>query len=208
MTKNDLKLIHSCIATGAPKFELDFALVSDDGFYATDTKRAIHFNVPMLGCEGALLHKKLLNGFTSLMSKDDSATIGADGFLHCGLVQMDCNTIDFQDYKFPDVKRIVNQTLEYGFTLNDISDLQFELSQKDCFIDSSLLSPIIEYSDCSSYAVSFNKQKTEGDTTSTGIVKIIGLYNTEEISGLTLFTAVIIGREFKEKAKEQLLFDI
>lgn len=208
MKKNDLKLIGSCIASGNPKVELNYALVSSDGIYATDSRKAIHFNVPMLGCEDMLVHKKVLHGFVSTLDKDDEATIDGFGFLRNGLIKMSCDTFEHDDPKFPDMERILSEKLEYGFEINDISDLHFELTQRECYIDEYLLNPFIELTNCNKYVVSFNKQKVDGNLTDTGRVKIIGLYDTEEETDLVKFTAMIMGREFKTQVKEQLLLDI
>jgi hypothetical protein len=208
MTKNDLKLIGSCIDSSNPKVELNYALVADGGIYATDTRKAIHFNVPMLECEDLLVHKKVLHGFSTLIGKDDQATIDGYGFLRTGLVKMSCDTFDYDEPKFPNLPKILSEKLEYGFEIKDISDLHFELTQRECYVDEHLLNPFIELTDCSKYVVSFNKQKVDGDCTNTGRVKIIGLYNTEEETELVKFTAMIMGREFKTQVKEQLLLDI
>lgn len=208
MTKNDLKLICACIDKNNPKPELNYALVTDDGIYATDTRKAIHFNVPMLGCEDVLVHKTILNGFSSLIAKDDDATIDGYGVLRCGFTKMSCDTYEHDDVKFPDVKKILDQKFDYWFNLRSIDDLHFELTQKECFVDDSLLNPFIEFSNCSNYVISFNKQTIKDDVTNTGMLRIVGLYNTEAETDLVRFTAVVMGREFQTQAKEQLLFDV
>ena len=67
---------------------------------------------------------------------------------------------------------------------------------------------MIENAHCKRYEIFYNKQVIDGKTTNTGRVKIIGLYDTEEECDLVKFTAIIMGREFKTKAHEQLLMDI
>lgn len=208
MTKNDLKLICACIDKNNPKPELNYALVTRDGFYATDTRKAIHFNVPMLECNEILIHKNILNGFASLVTKDDEVAIDGFGYLHCGITKMSCDTFDNNDLKFTNVKKILDQKLDYWFKLKSIDDLHFELTQKECYVDDFRINPFIELSNCNSYLISFNKQKIEDGVTNTGMVKIVGLYNTDDETDLIKFTAIIMGREFKTQAKEQLLLDI
>jgi hypothetical protein len=207
MTKNDLNLIASFIDNKNTKKELEFASIADDGIYATDTKKAIHFNAPMLGLD-LYLHKKLLKGFISYMEKDDEASIDGNGFLRCGNTKMHCDTADYSDFKYPNLKNILNEKFEYKMNLEDIDDIHFELSQRDCFVDDIHLNPIISYSDCKRYIIFFNKQKIDTNTTHTGMAKIVGLYDTEDEVDLVKFTAVVIGREFKTKTQEQLLLNI
>ena len=207
MTKNDLNLIAAFVDNKNPKKELDFANVSYDGIYATDTRRAIHFNVPMLNLD-LYLHKKILKGFTSFMTKDDTASIDGNGFLRCNNIKMSCDTADITDFNYPDLKSILDKNFEYKMDLEDIDDIQFELSQRDCFIDDIYLNPIIEYGNCNRYVIFFNKQKITEDKTNTGLAKIVGLYDTDSEIGLVKFTAVVMGREFKTKTQEQLLLDI
>ena len=60
MFKKDLKLIGEFIAKGYPKLELNFALITNGGIYASDTRKLIHFNLPEFRCEDMLVHKKVL----------------------------------------------------------------------------------------------------------------------------------------------------
>jgi len=211
MKKNDLKLIGAFIDTKNPRIsniDLNYAHLKDDGIYATDTRKAIHFNIPMLGLD-LLLHKKILAGFTSLVSKDDDVSIDGYGFIKCGLTaKMNCDTFPDFDLKKTDIKRIFDMEFDYKFSLTDIDDIHFELTQKDCFIDDIHLNPIIEYADCTRYEIFFNKQTITDQKTNTGAVKVVGLIDTEDEKDLVKFVAIIIGREFKTKAQEQLLLDI
>lgn len=207
MTKNDLNLIAAFVDNKNPKKELDFANVAEDGIYATDTRKAIHFNVPMLNLD-LYLHKKILKGFTSFMTKDDTASIDGNGFLRCNNIKMSCDTEDLVDFKYPDLNSILDRNFEYKMDLEDIEDIQFELSQRDCFIDDVHLNPIIEHGNCNRYVIFFNKQRIAEDKTNTGLAKIVGLYDTDSEIGLVKFTAVVMGREFKTKTQEQLLLDI
>lgn len=208
MTKNDLKLIGSFIDTRNPKIDLNYAHLLDDGIYATDTRKVIHFNIPMLDLD-MLLHKKILAGFTSLMATDDNVTIDSNGYMRLhNSTKMNCNTFPDGDYKRTQIKNLFNQTFDYKITLDEIDDIHFELTQKNCFIDDIHLNAIIEYSNCNNYEIFYNKQKIEDGKTNTGMVKIIGLYNTEDEHNLVKFTAIIMGREFKTQAQEQLLLDL
>ena len=75
------------------------------------------------------------------------------------------------------------------------------------FIDTN--NPIIEFSSgCHNFIIFYDKQVIQDGVTNNGKIKIVGLYNNEDESDLVKFTAVVMGREFKPEAKEQLLFDI
>lgn len=209
MTKNDFNLIHAFIAKGNPKFELNYALVSDDGIYATDTRKAIKYHIPMLGCEDMLASKIVIKSVATSLDKDGSGSIGADGVVVLNDFEQISLDNRLGNFKFPDLQRIILDTkLEYYFELNTIDDIHFELTQKECFIDDVHLIPIISYADCNKYKIFFNKQKGEADTTNTGMVKIVGIHNVDDEVDAIKFEAVIMGREFKTQAKEQLLLDL
>ena len=208
MTKSDLKLIGAFIDTKNPKEDLNYAHLKDDGIYATDTRKVIHFNIPMLGLD-CLLHKKLLAGFANIVGKEDEVSIDGMGYLRINRgVKINCDTFPDIDFKKVDVSRTLDHNFEYKISLEEIDDLHFELTQKDCFIDDIHLNPIIEYGYCKRYEIFYNKQKVDEEKTNTGLVKIIGLYDTEDEYNLVKFTAVIMGREFKTKAQEQLLMEL
>lgn len=208
MTKNDLKLIGAFIDTKNPKEDLNYAHLLEDGIYATDTRKAIHFNIPMLNLK-LFLHKKLLAGFTSAVKPDDNITIDGQGFIRVDRsFKMNCNTFPDIDNQPTSIKKILDQQFEYKISLEEIDDIHFELTQKNCFIDDIHLNAIIEYSNCNRYEVFYNKQKIEDGKTNTGMVKIIGIYNTEDEVNLVKFTSIIMGREFKTQAHEQLLLEL
>lgn len=208
MTKNDLKLIGAFIDTKNLKEDLNYAHLLEDGIYATDTRKAIHFNIPMLNLN-CFLHKKLLAGFISAVKPDDNITIDGQGFIRVGRsFKMNCNTFPDIDNQPTSIKKILNPQFEYKISLDNIDDIQFELTQKNCFIDDMHLIPIIEYSNCNRYEIFYNKQKIEDGKTNTGMVKIIGIYDTEDEANLVKFTAVVMGREFKTQALEQLLLEL
>lgn len=208
MNRNDFNLIHEFIDKGNPKIELSYALVSHDGIYATNTRRAIKYHIPMLDCTNMLASKKIIKCVAQSIEKGTEVSINAEGS-----VMLDsrtsislCNRTD--EIQFPDMEKILTQNLEYYMELSDITDVHFELTQKECFVDDIHLRAIIEYSDCDNYKIFFNKQKNDGDMVNTGAVKIVGEYNTEDEVGLIKFTALIMGREFKTQAKEQLLMNL
>lgn len=208
MTKKDLQLIGAFIDTKNPKVSLNYAHLLEDGVYATDTRKCIHFNIPMLGLN-MLLHKKVFGGFISGVGKDDSVSIDGLGYLKLeGGHKMSCDTWDSADSFDVDFKRILNQEMEFKMTLTDIDDLYLELTQKDCFVHESHLMPIIEFGGCSRYEIFFNKQKVDKDTTNTGLVKIVGIFNEDDEIDKIKFTAVVMGREFKTQAQEQLLMEL
>lgn len=206
MTKNDLKLISAFIDTKNPKAELNFAHLKEDGIYATDTRKLIKFCVPMLGLD-LLLEKRILNGFVSTLGKDDFVSIDGFGFIRIGSVKMNCDTFSYDEVKPVDFDRIMDQEFDNHFFLETIEDLQFELAQRNCFIDEEHLNPIIAYAECTGFYISYNQQKEtiENDvkTKHNGIVKIVGRYSTEDESNLVKFIAVVMGRTFESKAIEE-----
>lgn len=206
MNKNDLKLISAFIDTKNPKAELNFAHLKEDGIYATDTRKLIKFCVPMLGLD-LLLEKRILNGFVSTLSKDDFVSIDGFGFIRTGSVKMNCDTFSYDEVKPVDFDRIMDQEFDNHFFLETIEDLQFELAQRNCFIDEEHLNPIIAYAECTGFYISYNQQKEtiENDvkTKHNGIVKIVGRYSTEDESNLVKFIAVVMGRTFESKAIEE-----
>ena len=206
MTKNNLKLISAFIDTKNPKAELNFAHLKEDGIYATDTRKLIKFCVPMLGL-GLLLEKRILNGFVSTLGKDDFVSIDGFGFIRTGSVKMNCDTFSYDEVKPVDFDRIMDQEFDNHFFLETIEDLQFELAQRNCFIDEEHLNPIIAYAECTGFYISYNQQKEtiENDvkTKHNGIVKIVGRYSTEDESNLVKFIAVVMGRTFESKAIEE-----
>lgn len=209
MNKPDLKLIGGFIDTKNPKEDLSYAHLKDDGIYATDTRKAIHFNIPMLNLN-LYLHKKLLAGFASAVGKDDIVSIDSFGQIRVDNgIRMSCDTFpDNRTQEKTIIKNIFDTQFQYHISLDNIDDIHFELTQKECFIDDIHLNPIIEHSNCTRYEIFYNKQTVEADKTNTGMAKIVGLYDTEDEKDLVKFTAIVMGREFKTQANEQLLFDL
>ena len=206
MNKNDLKLIGAFIDTKNPKAELNFAHLKDDGIYATDTRKLIKFCVPMLGLD-LLLEKRILNGFVSTLGKDDFVSIDGFGFIRTGGAKMSCDTFSYDEVKPVDFDKSMDISFDNHFFLETIEDLQFELAQRNCFIDEEHLNPIIAYAECTGFYISYNQQKetVENDvkTKHNGIVKIVGRYSTEDESNLVKFIAVVMGRTFESKAIEE-----
>lgn len=208
MTKNDLKLIGAFIDTKNLKEDLNYAHLLDDGIYATDTRKAIHYNIPMLNLD-ICVHKKILAGFANILGKDNTASINGYGYLIMDSgIKMKCDNLPDMEYEKADMKRILKGQYEYKIELKEIDDIHFELTQKECFVDDIHLNPIIEHANCNRYTIFFNKQKTIDDTVNTGKVKIIGLCDTEDEKDLVKFTAIISGREFKSTTQEQLLMEM
>ena len=206
MNKNDLKLISAFIDTKNPKAELNFAHLKEDGIYATDTRKLIKFCVPMLGLD-LLLEKRILNGFVSTLGKDDFVSIDGFGFIRTGSVKMNCDTFSYDEVKPFDFDKSMDIQFDNHFFLETIEDLQFELAQRNCFIDEEHLNPIISFAECNGFYISYNQQKetVENDvkTKHNGIVKIVGRYSTEDESNLVKFIAVVMGRTFESKAIEE-----
>ena len=198
LRKKDLKCLHSFIASGNPKVELDFAYVGNGGIFATDTRKAIKLHDSELDGVDALVHGKLLKGFFSAMCKDDIATIEPTDnvSIECGLMKMALDTATF-DFRYIDSNKLLNTQFDYHFKLDSLHDILFELTQKNCFIESSYLNPLIENSeDISIYDIFYTPQ----DDKSSGIVKIVSTKTNDEESKV-FYTALIMGREFKSKAR-------
>ena len=56
--------------------------------------------------------------------------------------------------------------------------------------------------------VFFNKQKVTAETTNTGMLKLVGIFNDDGEADKIKFTAIVMGREFKTQAQEQLLMEL
>ena len=117
---------------------------------------------------------------------------------------MSCDTFSYNEVKPFNFDRIMNIQFDNHFFLESIDDLQFELAQRNCFIDEEHLNPIIAYAECTGFNIFYNQQKEtiEDDvkTKHNGIVKIVGKYSTEDESNLVKFIAVVMGRTFESKA--------
>ena len=199
MEKRDIKLVGAFIAKGYPKLELNYACVGRGGIFATDSCKAIMFHNSELQFDDILVHKKLLKGFEGLMKKDDVATLIIDRTRSClefGGTSLSLDTAAFE-FIYPDSESILDKKVDKHFKLSDISDIQFELSERFCFIDSVHLDPLIEHSGGDWYDV-FYSPMAEKDM---GMVKIIATKVVDE-EEVVLYTAVIMGREFKSQAKE------
>lgn len=207
MTKNDLNLIGAFIDAKSPKAELNFAYLGDHGIFATDTRKVIFYSIPMLGLN-LMLDKKILKGFVSVLGKDDEASIDGYGFIRTPGVKMSCDNWNYDvDVKLPDYEKMINKNLQNHFVLETIDDLQFELAQRNCFIDDVHLNPIIQFAECSKFDIFFEEQKEviedEQKRTNYGIVKIIGKYSTQDESDIVKFIAIVMGRTFESKAIEE-----
>ena len=118
-----------------------------------------------------------------------------------------CDTFDCNDVVVVDFDYILNQKFSNQFFLESIDDLQFELAQRNCFIDEEHINPIIAYAECSGFNIFYNEQKEELSNgikvKNSGVAKIVGRYSTEDESNIVKFTAVIMGRTFESKAIEE-----
>lgn len=206
MTKKDLLLIHSFIDSKNFKEVLNFAHLKDDGIYATDTKKCIMFSIPMLDLD-LFLEKKILKGFIAATHKDSIISFDGLGYMKNGTAKLNCDTFDCNDVTGVDFDYILNQKFSNQFFLESIDDLQFELAQRNCFIDEEHINPIIAYAECSGFNIFYNEQKEELSNgikvKNSGVAKIIGRYSTEDESNIVKFTAVIMGRTFESKAIEE-----
>ena len=206
MTKKDLLLIHSFIDSKNFKEVLNFAHLKDDGIYATDTKKCIMFSIPMLDLD-LFLEKKILKCFIAATHKDCIIFFDGLGYMKNGTAKLNCDTFDYSDAVGVDFDYILNQKFSNQFFLESIDDLQFELAQRNCFIDEEHINPIIAYAECSGFNIFYNEQKEELSNgikvKNSGVAKIIGRYSTEDESYIVKFTAVIMGRTFESKAIEE-----
>lgn len=199
LKKKDLKLVGAFIPKVGVKRELGYACVGRGGIFATDTRKAIMLHDSELNFSDILVHKKLLKGFESTMSKDDDAKLVVDGFdtrVECEGSSMTLNTAVFE-YIYPESVHILDKRYPNHFILSDLSDILLELSERKCFIDSFHLDPLIEHSGGDWYDV-FYSPMAEKDM---GAVKIIATKVIEK-EEVVFYTAVIMGREFKSQAKE------
>lgn len=214
MYKNDLKLISSFIDNKNPKQELNFALVGNGAIYATDTRKAIQFNFKEIRGK-ALIHKKLFKGLEAILGKDERLHFEYD-YLHTDNVKLNIDTgyyIEDENGKnkigakaehYPDINRIIDMQLPNHFALESIDDLQWELTQKNCFIDDLHLNPVIAYSDCSMFDIYYKPQMVnEKQELETATVKIVAQKADENGVVFTQFIAVFMGRKFESKAKQE-----
>jgi len=199
MEKRDIKLVGAFIAKNYPKVELNYACVGRGGIFATDTRKAIMFHNSELNFGDILVHKKLLKGFERLMKKDDVAKLlinGKDTCLEFNGTSLALDTACFE-HNYSDSEKILDHKLDKHFKLSDLDDILFELSERFCFIDSLHLSPLVEHGGGDWYDVFYNPM-AEKDY---GMVKIVATKVVDE-EEVVLYTAVIMGREFKSQAKE------
>jgi len=194
LNKKDIKLICAFIGTNYPKVELNYALVSRGGIFATDTRKAIMFHAVDLDAHDMLVHKKLLKGFESTLGKNDIATVSTSD-IKCNDIRLHLDTADWS-FNYPDHEKILDQELENHFVLSSLSDILFELTSKHCFIDSFHLAPLIDHGDADKYDVFYTPQ-TEKNS---GLVKVVASRFVDE-EEVVLYTSVVIGREFKSQAK-------
>ncbi len=201
LSKKDFKLIGAFVDKGNPKEELNFALLRDGGFVATDTRRVIEFRVHGLKCEHMLAHKKVLKLVEGLLKKDDIVKISSVGSVEHNSVSVSLNTanlnhFDKGEFEYPDVQKTLDIKLPHYFKLEKLDDIVFELSQQNCFIESSMLYPLMEHGDADWYEV-FYKSQGENDS---GMVKIIAMQIIDDVE-LVAYTAVVMGRVFISEAK-------
>ena len=200
LSKNDLKLIGSFIDSKNMKECLNYCLVNEKGIFATDTKKAISFN-----CTGAknsgLVHKKMLKGLETCLGKDDTIALKGDYFVN-STVKMNINGSEtVKNDHFVNIDRIIDMALINHFVLEDISDLQFELAQRNCYIDDILLNPVISFNECDYFDIFYKEQVQEGSNINAGTVKIIGQKDIDETREV-VFTVVLLGRAFLSQIEE------
>lgn len=214
MFKKDLKLIDAFISAKNPKIELSFAKMQRGAIIATDTRKAIKFNFDELNGTG-LVHKKLLKGFEATLGKDEKVFF-EDGYLHTSDVKLAIDTGYFVEDEngknklgakyeaYPNLDTVLNMQLPFHFMLESIDDLQFELAQKDCYIDDLHLNAIIAYNDCSVFDIYYKPQMVnEKEQIETATVKIKAQKADDNGVLKEQFIVVIMGRVFESKAKQE-----
>ena len=152
MTKKDLLLIHSFIDSKNPKEVLNFAHLKDDGIYATDTKKVYYVFYSYVGFR-FIFRKKILKGFIAATHKDSIISFDGLGYMKNGTAKLNCDTFNCNDATGVDFDYILNQKFSNQFFLESIDDLQFELAQRNCFIDEEHINPIIAYAECSGFNI-------------------------------------------------------
>lgn len=201
LSKKDFKLIGAFVDKGNLKEELNFALVGNGAIVATDTRRVISFNVPSLKLEPVLSHKRVLKLVEQLMGKDDFVSISSVGSVDVGFISLPLSNANLDVFekgmfKYPDMGNVLEKKLAYHFKLDSLKDIVFELSQKNCFIESAYLYPLMEHDDADWYEVFYDVQ--DGETS--GMVKIIAMRVIDDVEQ-RLYTAAVMGRVFISEAK-------
>ena len=201
MKKKDFKLIGEFVDKGNPKDELNFALLRDGGFVATDTRRLIDFRLHDFKCDPILVHKKVLKLVEGFVGKDDIVKVSSVGSVENGSVSISLSSanldaFDKGEFKYPDTQKLLDVELPQHFKLDKLNDIVFELSQQNCFIEGSMLYPLIEHGDADWYEVFYKPQ----NGTDSGMVKIIAMQVIDDAE-LVTYTAVVMGRTFDSQAK-------
>ena len=204
MTKQLLKFLHGFVDTLNPKHELNFAYVDFDNrkIVATNTRMLISINIPfdmMENCSGTFfLHKKVLKAMESISEKEGDYEF-KDNCLELDHVKISVDSVqnDYSDsWKFPDYEKILNGTkYEESFVTEDISQLDFELSKCDAFINSSYINKIQELVDIPNFEIFYNKQNGKDKV---GQVKIVANDSTS-----ILFEVVYMGEYFVPSKSNQ-----
>lgn len=143
----------------------------------------------------------MLKGLETCLSKDDTIALKGDYFVN-STVKMNINGSEVvKADHFVNIDRIIDMTLINHFVLEDISDLQFELAQRNCYIDDILLNPVISFNECDYFDIFYKEQVQEGSNINAGTVKIIGQKDIDETREV-VFTVVLLGRAFLSQIEE------
>ncbi|MCD6433033.1 MAG: hypothetical protein J7L21_03235 [Sulfurimonas sp.] len=196
LRKKDLDLLCSFVGDKMPDLVLNFALIGRGGIWGADTLKMIKFHFPMLDEEEVLCHKKLLKGFASVLSKNDTASLHSDEILSFLDVDFSMDTCS-ADYVYPvAICENVDKKMDSHIALDSLSDIGFELSERFCFIEDAHLAPLIKHSGAEKYDVFFTPMRKDAVSQ----VKIVATI-THDDEEVVLYTAVIIGRKFHSAAK-------
>lgn len=207
MTKNDLKLLASFIDEKNYREAMQFAKFTTGAICASDNQKVIILFDKEVTQKG-LIHKKLLKALISGLGKDFEANIVDDKIVANNFtipISTEYNLIEdgkkitgvlYSDY--PDYTDIFDESFRFGFGIDNLLDLHFELAKRECYIDDIKLNSLISYSDCEAYDIFYRPQEIVEDKIQNSMVSITGwIKNNNERK--KKFVAIIIGRVFKPK---------
>lgn len=197
MTKQIIKFLSKFIDKDNPKLELNYAYVDFDNrkIVATNTRMLVEINIPfdmMENCSGTyFLNKKVLKAMESMADKETDYEFEDNSIImYHEKVSVDTVCSEYTDsWQFPNYEKILNDTkYDDSFQTENISQLDFELSKLDVFINGSYLNYIIELDDIPNYEIFYNKQDGKDKVAQTKIVA--------NDSNSILFQVVFMGEYF------------
>jgi len=194
MNKNELQIIADAVDSKSYKRELDFAYIDFDKMciVATNTRKAVKYFLradEVTGCKGVhYLHKEILKAIISLCVEDVEYKFEHNHIVIDDVkVKLNTNAEDKSEY--PNVDKVAFETkYENEFVTDSIRFVNFDLADKNTYIDSDDFKALQEFSDVGKYKVEYIEQKQNHP----GIVKISGYKNNTQ-----RFASVQMGVEYK-----------